>query len=144
MLEAVSKLSDKEFDEQRNSVLTQYSEKDLNLNMEFTRHWVNELSTHKYVWDRQEKECALLKDLTCKEFKQHFKNMFNPKTMRRVDMHWNSKPHKEQEATAAHLVDHYTTSKKEKKHESVYAFKKAMGLYPDVFKANFIRHQHKL
>jgi len=97
MLEAVSKLSDKEFDEQRNSVLTQYSEKDLNLNMEFTRHWVNELSTHKYVWDRQEKECALLKELTCKEFKQHFKNMFNPKTMRRVDMHWNSKPHKEQE-----------------------------------------------
>jgi len=54
MLEAVSKLSDKEFDEIRNSVLTINSEKDLNLFSEFSRYW-GELSSHKYVWDRQDK-----------------------------------------------------------------------------------------
>jgi hypothetical protein len=59
--------------------------------------------------------------------------------MRRIDMHWNSKPHREQEELAQHLVDHYPTGKKEKKHDSVYALKKAMGLYPDVYKANFAR-----
>jgi secreted Zn-dependent insulinase-like peptidase len=31
MLEYVAKMTDEQFDEQRNSVLTQYSEKDLNL-----------------------------------------------------------------------------------------------------------------
>ena len=31
MLETVAKMTDEQFDEQRNSVLTQYSEKDLNL-----------------------------------------------------------------------------------------------------------------
>lgn len=86
----------------------------------------------------------MLKELTCKEFKQHFENMFSPKSMRRVDMHWNSKPHQEQESQAAHLVDHYCTGRKEKKHETLYAFKKAMGLYPDVYKANYCRRQHKL
>jgi len=82
----------------------------------------------------------MLKELTLKEFKDHFKAMFNPKTMRRLDMHWNSKPHKEQEDAAAHLVDNYPTGKKEKKHASLHSFKKAMGLYPDVAKANFARY----
>lgn len=57
MLDTVAKMTDAEFDEQRNAVLTHYSEKDLNLDQEFNRHWTNEISTHKYVFDRQEKEC---------------------------------------------------------------------------------------
>lgn len=95
MLDTVAKMTDAEFDEQRNAVLTRYSEKDLNLDEEFNRHWTNEISTHKYVFDRQEKECQLLKELTAKEFRDHFSALFSPKTMRRIDMHWNSKPHKE-------------------------------------------------
>jgi secreted Zn-dependent insulinase-like peptidase len=104
------------------------------------RHWANEIATHKYVFDRQDKECAMLKDLTLKEFKHHFEAVFDPKNMRRIDMHWNSKPHKVQEDAAAHIVDHYPTGKKEKKHLSLPAFKQSMGLYPDVYKANFARY----
>ena len=82
----------------------------------------------------------MLKELTLKEFKKHFASMFGFKTMRRVDMHWNSTAHKEQEATAAHLVENYSTGKKEKKHASIDAFKRSMGLYADTYKANFARY----
>lgn len=140
MLKKVEKMTEAQFDEQRNSVLTQYSEKDLNLNQEFNRHWNDEISTHKYTFDRQEIECAMLKELTLKEFQKHFANVFSHKTMRRVDMHWNSEAHKEQEANAKHLVDNYQISKKEKKHTSIDAFKRAMGLYADTYKANFARY----
>lgn len=64
MLDTVAKMTDTEFDEQRNAVLTRYSEKDLNLDAAFNRLWFNEISTHKYVFNRQEKECQLLKELT--------------------------------------------------------------------------------
>lgn len=140
MLDTVAKMSEKAFDEQRNAVLTQYSEKDINLAQEFNRHWTNEIVSHKYIFDRQERECALLKELTLKEFKDHFARMFSFKTMKRLDMHWNSKPHQEQEEKAAHLVDNYPTGKKEKKHASVSALKKAMGLYPDLHKSNYARN----
>lgn len=91
------------------------------------------------MFDRQEKECQLLKELTAKEFRDHFKTLFSSKTMRRIDMHWNARPHREQEENNQHLVENYPTGKKEKKHESVYALKNSMGLYPDVYKANFAR-----
>ena len=41
------------------SVLTNISEKDKNLNESFTRSW-DELANHKYNFDRQENDIAML------------------------------------------------------------------------------------
>ena len=70
--------------------------------------------------------------------------IFSPEKAKRLDMHWNSKAHKEQEELAQHLVQNYSTGKKEKKHQSIASFKKSMGLFQDTFKSNFAKAQHKI
>ena len=70
--------------------------------------------------------------------------MFDPEKAKRIDIHWNSKPHKEQEDLAQHLVSHYSTGKKEKKHATLASLKKSMGLFTDTFKSNFAKAQNKL
>ena len=97
ILEKVRKMSEKEFNEHRNSVVTHYSEKNKNLQDEFNRFWTNEITTFQFKLDRQEQECSLLKELTLKELKKHFKKLFHPDQANRLDVHWNSKSHKEQE-----------------------------------------------
>ena len=51
----VKELTDQEFKTIVNSVKTMISEKDKNLNDEFRRFYDNELLTHAYQFDRQEK-----------------------------------------------------------------------------------------
>ena len=95
MIEKVRAFTEEQFNEQRNAVKIQYEEKDKSLKEEYNRHWSNELATHKYLFDRQEREVALLDELTLDEFRAHFLRMFEPATAKRLDMHWNSKSHQE-------------------------------------------------
>ena len=48
--------------------MTSISEKDKNMKEDFNRVWGYEFATHKYKFDRQESEIAMLKTLTKDEF----------------------------------------------------------------------------
>jgi len=63
MREQVKNISDEEFEIQKEAVLVKLAEKDINLQKENARHW-GEISTHKYQFDRQEKEIAMLSEIT--------------------------------------------------------------------------------
>lgn len=47
--------------------MVQIAEKDYNLGKEHSRYW-DEIATHKYIFDRQEKEIEILKTLSKQEF----------------------------------------------------------------------------
>lgn len=67
IFEKVKVLSDEEFKTNVDSVLVKITEKDYNLTKHNIRMW-EEISTHKYLFDRQEKEIEVLKTLTKEEF----------------------------------------------------------------------------
>ena len=50
----VRNMTDEEFSTNVNAVKTTISEKDKNLNEEFTRFWVHEFATHSYKFERQD------------------------------------------------------------------------------------------
>jgi secreted Zn-dependent insulinase-like peptidase len=58
-LEAVKKISEADFKTQVQAVLIRIQEKDYNLVKENNRYWT-ELATHKYIFDRQEREIEVL------------------------------------------------------------------------------------
>ena len=86
-------MSEEDFDEQRESVLITYEEKDKNLKEQFDRYWA-ELVKHKYIFDRQDIECELLENLTLDEFKEHFNEMFEHQSARRLTINYHSKQSK--------------------------------------------------
>lgn len=59
MREKVKAQSDEEFEIQKQAVHVKLAVKDINLRKENNRQW-GELSTHKYTFDRQEKELEML------------------------------------------------------------------------------------
>jgi len=69
-------MTDEEFDTIKSAVNTRISEKDKNQQENFERMWIKELSTHKYVFDRQEKNIALLATVTKQEFVDFFMQMY--------------------------------------------------------------------
>lgn len=59
MRQKVLNISEEDFQTQRDAVKIKLAEQDLNLAGEYARNW-NELSTHKYNFDRQSQEVAAL------------------------------------------------------------------------------------
>lgn len=59
----VKTITDEEFEVQKSAVATKLAEKDLNLGQEAARLW-SEISTHSYLFERQEKELEVLKEIT--------------------------------------------------------------------------------
>lgn len=160
----VAEMTDETFATTVGSVMTSISEKDKNLSEEFGRFWNGEFATHKYNFDRQEQEIALLSTITKAELQAYIEKLFYADNRaNRLDIHWNSAPHmkaaaegkeevkeeakeeaKEADASAAaatatepevpEIVPTYET---EKKHTSVNQFKKSMGLHVDNYKLNY-------
>jgi len=95
MLAKLDDLTDEQFEELRDSVLTCIEEKDKNLKEEFDRFWAHEFVTHKYLFDRQKIECELLEELTQAEFTEHFKQMFGHSSAKRIDICFHSEAHKD-------------------------------------------------
>ena len=60
-------MTDEEFKANVDAVLVQLSEKDYNLTKRNNRMW-EEISTHKYLFDRQELEIEMIKTITKEEF----------------------------------------------------------------------------
>ena len=72
----VREMTDEEFNTNVGSVKTSISEKDKNLNEEFTRFWTHEFATHSYQFDRQEANIAMLETLTKAELQAYFEKLF--------------------------------------------------------------------
>ena len=67
------------------------AEKDYNLAKVHYRFW-NEIATHKYIFDRQDKEIEILKSLTKEEFQKHFEQLFFT-NRKRLDYEMTSEKH---------------------------------------------------
>ena len=134
--EKVKNLTNEDFKTQVEAVMTKVAEKDYNLSSEHGRFWA-EISCHKYLFDRQQKEVQALKDLTLEHFKNHFeKTFFSEEHSKRLDFELNSATHAEGQAEwKTKNLEKY--GKRIEVQGSLQTFKKMMGLHPDLFKANF-------
>ena len=97
MREKASKMSDKEYQTMISSVLVNLEAKDKNLSEENTRLFAGEVGQHRYMFDRQQRECEVIRAITKAEWQQHFEALTHSE-VRRVDFRYNSNAHKEQEA----------------------------------------------
>ena len=140
MREHVKNISDEEFEIQKEAVLVKLAEKDINLQRENARHW-GEISTHKYQFDRQEKEIATLSEITKQEFIDLFEKTFFSSTSKRIDIQLTSEAHREeQEEYRAKNSEHEIFTnfmKRVQVDDSLAGFKKRSGMHPDVYKASF-------
>lgn len=90
MLLRVKNLTQSEFDKMKNAVLTQYMETDKSLEAEFKWHFETQITTYKHDFDQREKDRDIIKSLTLKDIKSHFKKLFKVEISNRLDMHWNA------------------------------------------------------
>ena len=97
MLERVRSITDEAFETARDAVIVQYTERDKNMQEDFSRASA-EITKSKFNWNRQETECTLLKEgISKQEWKTYFEALFGSNA-RRLDLRYNSKAHAEQEA----------------------------------------------
>lgn len=137
--ENLKTMTDEEFDKQRNSVLTNLEEKDKNQKEEFSRLNNGEISQHRLMWDRQQKEIEMIKTLTKAEFIDYFEKMLYTER-KRVDLRWNSDKHKEDEEKTEFKI----TDGSERQHANLDEFKSSMGLFPDQVHMNYCLKYPKL
>lgn len=69
-------MSDVEFKMLTGAVMTKVAEKDKNMTEEFARFWKSEFATHKYQFDRQERDIATLNALTKADLQAYFEQIF--------------------------------------------------------------------
>ncbi len=136
--EKVATLTEEEFKVQVEAVLTKVAEKDYNLNQEHNR-FSTEIASHKYFFDRQQREVEALKALTLRQFQDHFQRVFfSPTESKRLDFELNSAKFVEaqQEWKAKNAEKHFQNGRVII-NDPLQVFKKKMALHPDLFKANF-------
>jgi len=136
--EKVQKLSDEDFQKSRDSVLTTISEKVKNQNEAFAQDY-GEIVHHRYQFDRQDHEIAMIKTLTKADFQAYYERFLFTER-KRIDMRWNSEKHKE----AEEKTEFKLPEGKERLHKNLPELKKAMGLYPDQVKVNHCSKAPKL
>ena len=105
------------------------------------------MSTHKYDFDRQENQIAMLKTISKTDLQDYFEKLFFQEgRANRLDMHWNSQSQKPDEEVkeAEPAADNVATEEEpqptyetEFKHSSVNQFKMSMGLFRDNFMHNY-------
>jgi len=140
MRQKVIDLTDEDFKTQQEAVYTQIAEKDKSIGEVFNRFWSHEFATHRYLFDRQEKECAALRELTKADFQAYFEKIFfTPETVKRLDIHFNSEAHKQQEEESEFKI----TDGSEHKHKSLSSLKRNNGYYADPFKFNMVTTEWK-
>lgn len=130
-------MPDADFETMIKSVLVDLSAKDKNLAEEHARMFSQEVSQHRYQFDRQSKECEVLKTITKQEWQAHFVALVNSE-VRRVDFRYNSSAHKEQEATSEFKFTN------EKRHASVDELKSQMQWFNDSIKQRYAAKDFKL
>lgn len=136
MTEKAKNLPDSEFETMVKSVLVEIEAKDKNLNEEQSRLFGHEVSLHRYQFDRQAQEAACLKAIKKEEWQKHFDALVNSQVCR-ADFRYNSVAHKEQEEQTEFKFP------KEKKHESVQAFKENLVKFDDSIKQRYAARYNK-
>ena len=89
-------MPDDEFEIYKEAVLTKLQEKDISLSKQHERHW-GEISTHHYMFDRQDKDIEVLQTIKKSEFIDHFTKTFFSDSSKRLDLHLNADIHKEEQ-----------------------------------------------
>jgi secreted Zn-dependent insulinase-like peptidase len=115
--------------------MTIVAEKDKNQEETFGRDWV-EFATHKYLFERQNIEIEELKQITKEDFKDYFSSMFVVENNKRLDIHYNSKVHEDQEKAAVEL--------KQNVYPTLFDFKEMNSYFADPIKANYATRTWKL
>jgi len=90
-------LSDADFEQAREAINTQISEKDINF-IDQTARLYQEISTHTYNFGRQDEEVALLKEITKAEVQAFFENVFFSGNSKRIDFELQAAGHAEDDA----------------------------------------------
>ena len=93
--EKLKALTDDELEVQKQAVITKLAVKDINLGSENGRLW-GEIATHEYLFDRQDREIEIVKNITKDEFQAHFEKVFFSDSVKRLDMELTSTAHEEQ------------------------------------------------
>ena len=107
----------------------------------------SEISTHKYLFDRQEKEIEVLASLTLDDFKAHFERVFFSEETKRIDMELTSEAHKDEQAAS------YESNKDHEGHKHIKRtiydqeflddFKSKMSFHNDDYVDNFIQRHNE-
>lgn len=86
-------MREKEFSKFHSSLLSRISQRDRSQGKECVRQW-NEISSHNYDFDRQQKEIDCLKTYDLSEFKRLYEDLFF-NDAKRLDIQMMSHKHKE-------------------------------------------------
>jgi len=126
-------------------VYTLISEKDINLQKEYGRFW-EELSLHRYDFNKQANELEALEQLTKEDFIKHFDDtFFNKETSKRVDLELTSVKHTEEQAkfTESNNSHHLFSEVTKRVRMSLENFKKSVAYHPDIVKSDFAAFRNK-
>lgn len=89
----VAEISDEDFEAEKSAIRTIIAEKDPNMNKAAMRN-IGEITTHRYQFDRQQKELELLETITKDEFKAYFTKLFFSAETARLDLMLTAEAHK--------------------------------------------------
>jgi len=133
--------TEEEFQKQVNGLLVKVSEKDYHPGKVFSRH-LQEISSHKYIFDRQQREIEALKSIKKEELADYFDDLFFKKSKRVevvMDPDARKEANEEQRKKNEEAFFGPKGVKREKVTAPVEGFKKSAGLYADNFKAYFAK-----
>lgn len=137
----IKTITDEQLEVQKQAVITKLAEKDINLARENGRYW-NEIATHEYVFDRQDKEIECVKSITKEEFLSHFEMVFFSDKAKRLDMELTSAAHEEQQKEYLEKnKDHEIFKTVFKKRDTVTDltdFKSKANFHGNRYKQNFV------
>ena len=103
----------------------------------------SEISTHKYLFDRQQKEIETLASLTLDDFKAHFERVFFSEETKRIDLELTAEAHKDEQASCKESNANHEGHKHIKRtvygQEFLDEFKSAMSFHDDPYIENYIQ-----
>ena len=141
--EAVKKLSDEDFEVQKQAVMTKLAEKDFNLQKESARFW-EEIIFHHYEFNRQDLEIEALKLITKDEFVAHFEQIFFSADSKRLDIELTSAAHESEnsellESNKKHLMFTEVFKGRQIHTATIDEFKSLFELHPDTLKQSYAK-----
>jgi secreted Zn-dependent insulinase-like peptidase len=139
--EHVIALTDEEFTQHQNSLITELSQPDLNLSKEHDKHFRTILS-HEYIFNKKEILIAELKLLKKQDLEDYFKDIFYEKH-RRLDVEFLSSKH-EEKFDAEMEQNHKAYNElgfQRKQVKNIQEFKNINMLYPDFNKIRYANLQ---
>lgn len=140
MKEKVATITDEAFNTVINACVTEVTQKDLNLSERSRRYW-SEIATHKYLFDRKEKEAEALKALNKEEFKAFFVDLFFTRA-KIFNLITINEHHMEEEQEYRNKNKEYYAQQGWTDNnviDSLTQYKRNSVLYPDVYQSDYAK-----